>query len=133
MKLTFHFDEPGEANLRAVNQALAALRVGKLDLVNLDGSVTTQKQYQDEKVVSIRYWYNVMDLELDIDPADDGDYYRIDAEAIPQAQAPTHEEYMEAWRAEHSHRQLRVMQSIRFGDTMMAFVVVSYQPRKRSA
>lgn len=127
MKLTFHFDEPGEASLAAVNQALASLRVGKLDLVNLDGCVTTRKQFEDEGLVSIRYWYNVMDLELDIEPKADGDAYRIDAEVIPLDEAPAHDEYMNAWRVRNPERLPRVCQSVQYGDTLKAFIVISFR------
>lgn len=126
MKLAFHFDEPGEENIRVVNQALSGMRIGELKLVDVDGSAATRKQYENEQIVSITHWYNVMDLELEITPADDGDFYAIEAEVIPMARALEHGDYVTAWRMENPERLVRIVQSIRFGDSLMAYIVISF-------
>ena len=127
MKLMYHYDEPQEENLDEVNAALAEMRLGSLEVKNLKGCVSTERKYENEQLVSTRYYFNLMKLELDVEQAQNGYVYSFATEAMPADQAPEHDTYVEAWRRMHPDRIVRIAQSIQYGDSMKVFIIVSHE------
>ena len=128
MKLTFAFDEQLESNLQVVNQALWNMPLSALKIENMRGSASKEEQFKFNQVTSVRYWYNLMELTLEMTLDDDGDIYRFDSEVTTSPYAPDSNQYMEQWRFKHPDRIPRIMQCISYDQgQMFAYIIVSHQ------
>ena len=130
MRLIFRFDEPEEKNLQTVNQVLSGLKVAELSLENLEGGVTTQRQYQDDQVISLRRWYSVLGLTLEVQPDDNGCIYQMDAMVVPACGGDEHEHCADIWRAGHPERVMRIAQSSVGAEAEMASFVVLHHAKE---
>ncbi|MBQ7851167.1 MAG: hypothetical protein IJ343_15685 [Clostridia bacterium] len=124
----FEFPDHESETIRSVNQVLGSLKLGRIDVKSIRGSVVTQTQYGSGAPVS-RTWYELIDLCMTCTSDPDGDVYQMDAEVLDESEAPDPSQYVPMWRECHPGRIVRLLQCFGFSGGKRCFVVFHHAVR----